>query len=85
MTESLSKRPWLSRRSLIRLIVLMAIIQIGILAYLWTLLRPSRPQEIIAEATPAPHQLPTQPPRTDTDPTPIPAINDLKAHMSLPS
>ena len=73
MTESLSKRPWLSRRSLIRLIVLMAIIQIGILAYLWTLLRPSRPQEIIAEATPAPHQLPTQSPRTDTDPTPVPA------------
>jgi Zn-dependent M28 family amino/carboxypeptidase/uncharacterized protein YchJ len=68
MIESQYKR----RRALIRLIAFVAIIQIGILAYLWTLLRPSKPQETIAESTPTQYQLPTRPPRDDTQPTPTP-------------
>lgn len=44
MDETHGKRRFINRRTLISMIVVLAVIQVGILAYLWRLLGPSTPQ-----------------------------------------
>ena len=58
MDETHSNRSRLNRRTLINLIAILAVVQAGILIYLWTLLRPSTPQEA-AEPTIQQFQLPS--------------------------
>ncbi len=45
MSETQNKRPFLNRSTLISLIVVLIVIQVGVLIYLWTMLRPDAPQE----------------------------------------
>lgn len=58
MDETRNNHPFLNRRTLINLIAILAVVQAGILIYLWTLLRPTAPQEL-AEPTIQQFQLPS--------------------------
>jgi Zn-dependent M28 family amino/carboxypeptidase len=67
-----------SRRTLITLIVVLALVQVAILGYMWPLLRPSMPQDV-AEPAPFQFQWPAASTTTPDDarPTPVPEMAEI--------
>ena len=87
MSKTENKQPFLNRRTLVTLIIVLIIIQAGALIYLWTLSRPSAPQ---AEPTAGPttefYQLPTRPPTGEAaQPTPTSESGSIEIPVVLDS
>ena len=79
MDETHNKRQFINRRALISLIVVLAVVQAGIVGYLWRLVGPSVTQETAAGAPPSVQfELPSaaSTPRPD-DAGPAPAVTEL--------
>jgi len=83
MSETQKKPSFLSRRTLIVLIIVLIVVQAGALAYLWTMLRPSETQaEPTAGPTVQQYQLPTRPLASQA-PRPTPASHPGSAEVEL--
>ena len=77
-----------SRRTLINLIIVLALVQVAILAYLWTLLRPTVPQDASRPTPSFQFQLPSAASTAvpgDAGPTPIPDLAEIVAGPPVPA
>jgi len=72
------------RRLLVNLILILTLVQIGILVYLRSLLRPSTAQEAAAEPTAVEYQPPTRPPTSEPQPAPTQAPAPAEVAVVVP-